>query len=194
MRKILSTEYVAVPKGVTVRIKARDIVVKGPRGTLHKNLKHLSVDLTPCDQARQIRVDVWSGLRKHIATIKTAVSVLRNMFTGVTKGVRYEMRAVYAHFPLNLTTLEDDTVLEIRNFLGEKRVRRVKMLGGGAVKVRRSQSTKDCLLVEGNDVNEVSQSAALIRESCLVKKKDIRKFLDGIYVSEKQTVEGEDEE
>jgi len=31
-------------------------------------------------------------------------------------------------------------------------------------------------------------SAALIQQSTSVKKKDIRKFLDGIYVSEKGTI------
>ena len=31
-------------------------------------------------------------------------------------------------------------------------------------------------------------SAALIQQSTRVKKKDIRKFLDGIYVSEKSTI------
>jgi large subunit ribosomal protein L9e len=43
-------------------------------------------------------------------------------------------------------------------------------------------------LVEGNDIQNVSQSAASIHTSCLVKNKDIRKFLDGIYVSERTTV------
>jgi large subunit ribosomal protein L9e len=32
-------------------------------------------------------------------------------------------------------------------------------------------------------------TAALIQQSTTVKDKDIRKFLDGIYVSEKTTVE-----
>jgi len=31
-------------------------------------------------------------------------------------------------------------------------------------------------------------AAALIQQSTRVKKKDIRKFLDGIYVSEKSTI------
>lgn len=35
--------------------------------------------------------------------------------------------------------------------------------------------------------------AALIHQSCAVKNKDIRKFLDGIYVSEKGTLAGEDD-
>lgn len=44
-------------------------------------------------------------------------------------------------------------------------------------------SVKDELILKGNDIENVSRSAALIHQSVLVKDKDIRKFLDGIYVS-----------
>ena len=40
------------------------------------------------------------------------------------------MRLVYAHFPININIVEDGKVVEIRNFLGEKRVRVAKMLPG----------------------------------------------------------------
>lgn len=36
---------------------------------------------------------------------------------------------------------------------------------------------------QGNDLENVSGSAALISQSCRVRNKDIRKFLDGVYVS-----------
>ena len=39
-----------------------------------------------------------------------------------------------------------------------------------------------------NSIEAVSQSAALIQQSTTVKNKDIRKFLDGVYVSEKGNV------
>ena len=35
-------------------------------------------------------------------------------------------------------------------------------------------------------------AAALIHQATLVRRKDIRKFLDGIYVSEKGTIEKND--
>merc|ERR1712127_637696 len=43
-------------------------------------------------------------------------------------------------------------------------------------------------ILQGNSIEKVSQSAALIQQSVKVKNMDIRKFLDGIYVSEKGTV------
>ena len=55
---------------------------------------------------------------------------LQNMIKGVTKGFEYKMRLVYAHFPINANIIDDGTIVEVRNFLGEKRVRIVKMLPG----------------------------------------------------------------
>ncbi|KAF6208214.1 hypothetical protein GE061_016666 [Apolygus lucorum] len=108
------------------------------------------------------------------------------MIKGVTKGFLYKMRAVYAHFPINCVVSENNSVIEIRNFLGEKFIRKVKMAPG--VTVTNSTKQKDELIVEGNSIEDVSRSAALIQQSTTVKNKDIRKFLDGLYVSEKTTV------
>lgn len=112
------------------------------------------------------------------------------MITGVTKGYEYKMRLVYAHFPININIEDKGTRVEIRNFLGEKIVRVVGMLPG--VTCERSAAVKDELILTGNDIELVSRSSALIHQKCLVKKKDIRKFLDGIYLSERGTLAKEE--
>jgi len=103
------------------------------------------------------------------------------LFDGVSQKFEYRMRLVYAHFPINANIINGGKTVEIRNFLGEKNVRIVNMLDG--VIIEKSQNTKDELVIMGADIDLTSRSAALIRQSCLVKNKDIRKFLDGIYVS-----------
>ena len=40
------------------------------------------------------------------------------------------MRAVYAHFPINCAISENGTLVEVRNFLGEKYIRKVRMHDG----------------------------------------------------------------
>jgi len=187
MRDVLQTETVNIPDGVTAKVRARIVTIKGPRGELVRDLHHISMDIRLVKNNKQIHLAVWNGVRKHVACLRTIKSSIENMIKGVTKGFLYKMRLVYAHFPINCIIQEEGRSVEIRNFLGEKIVRHVKMLDG--VMISESKAQKDELILQGNDVNNVSQSAASIKGSCLVRNKDIRKFLDGIYVSEKTVVE-----
>jgi len=189
MLDALKTEELDIPSEVEVSVKSRVIVVTGPRGTLTKNVRHVNMDirlLKGKGKTNKVTLAVWQGGRKHVACLRTIKSLISNMIIGVTKGFQYKMRAVYAHFPINCIIQQDGTQVEIRNFLGEKTVRHVSMLNG--VTVAESTAQKDELIIEGNDIDMVSQSAASIHGSCLVRNKDIRKFLDGIYVSGKGTI------
>ncbi|KAM3964077.1 ribosomal protein L9 [Aphomia sociella] len=185
MKQIVANQKVKIPDGLTVHVKSRLVTVKGPRGVLKRNFKHLAVDIRMVNP-RLLKVEKWFGSKKELAAVRTVCSHVENMIKGVTKGFQYKMRAVYAHFPINCVTTEGNSVIEIRNFLGEKYIRRVKMAPG--VTVVNSPKQKDELIIEGNSLEDVSSSAALIQQSTTVKNKDIRKFLDGLYVSEKTTV------
>lgn len=135
------------------------------------------------DEEGNNRMVVESHLsgKKKLACLRTVLSHCNNMIIGVTRGFQYKMRLVYAHFPINVAIEENGKRVEIRNFLGEKRVRIIRMLEG--VNCVRSDAQKDELLFQGNDIDEVGKSCALVNMACLVKHKDIRKFLDGIYIS-----------
>merc|ERR1712122_199965 len=176
--------------GIDVSIKSRAVTVKGARGSLTKAFKHLSVDIYKVDNDT-IKVEKWFGKKKELAAVRTVCSHIENLFKGVMKGYLYKMRAVYAHFPISCAIQEGGTLIEVRNFLGEKFIRRVRMHDG--VTVENSKGQKDELIVQGNSIEAVSQSAALIQQSTTVKNKDIRKFLDGLYVSEKTTVEKDED-
>jgi large subunit ribosomal protein L9e len=153
--------------------------------------------MPPHDQELDQQHDHWCNEGALHSRSKLGILIIQS-----PQGFQYKMRAVYAHFPINCIIQEDGTKVEIRNFLGEKTVRHVSMLNG--VTVAESTAQKDELILEGNDIDNVSQSgtcrsglnllpahipaAASIQGSCLVRNKDIRKFLDGIYVSGKGTI------
>ena len=61
---------------------------------------------------------------------------------------------MYSHFPINV---------EIRNYLGEKLVRRVKLCDG--VEYVRTADVKDQIELTGNDINVVSLTAANIQQT-----------------------------
>nr|AHA44489.1 60S ribosomal-like protein [Pectinaria gouldii] len=186
MKTIQTVKYVTIPEGVKVSVKSRSITVEGKFGKLTRSFRHIRIDIKKIN-ANKIKLERWFSHTKEISVVQTVSSHIENMFKGVMKGFRYKMRSVYAHFPINVAISEGNTMVEVRNFLGEKYTRKVHMLEG--VKFTASEKTKDEFLLEGIDIEKVSQSAALIQQSTTVKDKDIRKFLDGIYVSEKTTIE-----
>jgi len=184
MKTLVASRIIKVPDGVEVSIKARRVVVKGPRGTLSRDFKHLKLELSMATKNR-IKAELWWGDRKTLACLRTLTTHIQNMIVGVTKGFQYKMRLVYAHFPINISIDDEDgkTKVGIRNYLGEKAPRNVMLHDG--VTIERSALVKDELVLSGNDVNSVSQSAANIHIAARVATKDIRKFLDGAYVSER---------
>jgi large subunit ribosomal protein L9e len=186
MKTIKSCVSINVPKGINIDIKARTVTVSKGDKKLSKSFKHLPVHIQIVDAGRKLEVSLFFGLSKQIASLRTVCSHIDNMITGVTQRFRYHLRLVYNHFPINAQVTNGGKTIEIRNFLGEKSTRVIDMVGDA--KVSKSEAVKDEILVEGPNIDDTSRSAALIHQSCLVKRKDIRMFLDGIYVSQKGAI------
>jgi len=76
---------------VTVTIKARKVTVKGERGEVTKDFSHLACELQKMKQDSKkrkgvyIRIRMWFGGTKQACAVKTLVSLLSNMITGVTE-------------------------------------------------------------------------------------------------------------
>merc|ERR1719463_724960 len=181
MKTLLSEESIKVPKACKITIKSKMVEVTGKHGTLRRNFKHLPIELWHDKKLNTVRARMYFAKSKQIAALRSVCSHIQNLFDGVEKKFRYKMRLVYAHFPINANITQGGKVVEIRNYLGEKFVRVVNLLPD--VLIEKSASVKDELVLTGPDIDLVSRSAALIRQSCLCKDKDIRKFLDGVYVS-----------
>ena len=94
------------------------------------------------------------------------------------KGYTCKMRFVYSHFPINA---------EVRSYLGEKLVRRVKLCDG--VEYVWTAGVKDQIELSGNDINVVSLTAANIQQTTKDVTHDIRKLLDSTYASRKGNTE-----
>ncbi|EAW92926.1 ribosomal protein L9, isoform CRA_a [Homo sapiens] len=113
--------------------------------------------------------------------------------TVIVKGPRGTLRRDFNHINVELSLLgKKKKRLRVDKWWGNrKELATVRTICSVACSV--SQAQKDELILEGNDIELVSNSAALIQQATTVKNKDIRKFLDGIYVSEKGTVQQADE-
>uniref|UniRef100_A0A8C2LJP8 Large ribosomal subunit protein uL6 n=1 Tax=Cricetulus griseus TaxID=10029 RepID=A0A8C2LJP8_CRIGR len=148
MKTILSNQTINIPENVDITLKGHTVIVKGPRGTLQKDFNHINVELSLLGKKKRLQVDKLWGNRKELATVRTICSYVQNMIKGVTLGFHYKMGSVYVHFPINVVIQEN------------------RSLTGVACSV--SQVQKDELILEGNDIELVSNSAALIQQATTV--------------------------
>lgn len=179
-------DVLEVPEGISIEIIDNRIVrVSGPKGNIEKSFKKCPVRISMEDN--KIRVEVrWKGKRGY-ALLNTIKGHLRNMFIGVTKGYVYKLKAYYIHFPIDVYV--DGSYLIIKNFVGERGVRKAKIVEGVNVDVVKRGGDID-IIVKGIDKEAVGQTAVNIMNATKVKSKDPRVFLDGIYLYDKGVENG----
>lgn len=168
---------IPILESTTVTIEDKRVTVQGSKGELFRDFNHVDVSIRKVRNSVQVSVEFPRS--RQIALVGTVVSHIKNMMLGVTHGVIYKMKVVFAHFPPTVK-VEGDRLL-VENFYGEKAPRRAKILPGVTVTVQ-----GDDVILEGIDIELVGQTAANIQHSTKLRKKDPRKFHDGIYVFEKQ--------
>ena len=190
-RKILHSKSISIPDDVEIVASKRIVTVTGSRGSLKRSFANVPIDISISGKkgtklGRKFKVDTWFSARQQQACVRTICSHVKNMINGVTKGFQFKMQGIYAHFPMELEPGKNGTSIGITNFLGERITRKVPMAKGVTVSKTDRQYE---ILIQGNDLEKVSQSAANIHEITRAKRKDIRKFLDGIYVTSSGFIE-----
>jgi large subunit ribosomal protein L6 len=176
MRTIEISKIIQIPDDVEVTIEGKKVTVKGAKGTLTRDFSHIPISIELYEKT--IRVWAEWPRKKEAALVGTIYSHIQNMITGVRKGFTYKLKIVFSHFPISIK-VKDKTIL-IENLTGERSPRKVKIVGDVQVKV-----LSEDVIVQGINLEDVSQTAANIEQGTKVKKKDPRVFLDGVYVYER---------
>ena len=115
--------------------------------------------------------------RKMFGTNKAHV---RNMIKGLTEGFTYKLAIANVHFPMNVSFDKGKNSLIVKNFLGEKKDRVIKLVEGPEVKV-----IKDVIEITYHDIEKAGDCATKIEKGTKVRNKDRRIYQDGIFITEK---------
>ncbi|MCS7136229.1 MAG: 50S ribosomal protein L6 [Nitrososphaerota archaeon] len=169
-------ERIQIPDGVKASLDGSRLKVAGKLGSNEYDFSHMGIELSL--DGKEIVAKVSGNKRKARAMLGTATSIIKNMIAGVTKGFTYKMKIVASHFPMSVKVSGNEVIIE--NFLGERYKRRAKIFGNTKVVVK-----GDEVIVSGIDKYAVGQTATNIENATRIKKKDPRKFLDGIFVYKK---------
>ncbi|MCS7140217.1 MAG: 50S ribosomal protein L6 [Candidatus Nezhaarchaeota archaeon] len=173
-----TVEEIKIPKNIDIKINdTANITVKGPKGSLTKDFSHAKVLLRK--EEDKIIVESYIKGKRGKSICRTIASHIRNMIKGVSEGFTYKLKIVYAHFPMNVKVEGRNVIIE--NFRGEKEKRIARIVGSAKVRVE-----GDDIIVEGIDLEEVSQTAANIEHATRIKGYDPRVFMDGIFIYERK--------
>lgn len=166
-----------IPENVDLTLNGHKVAVTGSNGNVERDFEHARVNLDYVD--RNLRIWVENPKKKQASLVKTISSHVQNMIKGVTEGYIYRLKIVFIHFPMTIQ-IQGKKVI-INNFVGEQRAREAKIFGDVSVRVE-----GDDIIVQGVNIEEVAQTAANIQGATKIRNKDLRKFLDGIYVYRKE--------
>ncbi len=176
MRTVETVKPVSIPEGVEVNVRGRVVTIKGEKGELTRDFSHAPVSIQL--EANVVKVKANWPRKREAALVGTISSHIRNMIVGVTEGFTYRLKIVFSHFPVSIKVQKKTVVIE--NFTGERHPRISEIMGDAKVVAK-----DEDIIVQGIDIEDVSQTAANIEMATKVKRKDPRVFLDGIYVYER---------
>ena len=55
---------------VVLTTKSRVVTVKGPKGTITREFKHMQLDMQVATDKKSLKVDLWFGNRENIAAVR----------------------------------------------------------------------------------------------------------------------------
>ena len=170
-------KIVEIQNGIDAKLEGFSVSFKGEKGTLQRDFgsslynKNLKMEM----KDNKIIISTESKKRTFKAMVGTIASHIRNMMKGVREGYTYKLKTVYMHFPF--TVKVEGTNVIVTNFLGEKSIRKAKILGDTKVEIK-----GDIISVIGTNKEFVGQTALNIENATFVPSRDRRIFQDGIFL------------
>jgi len=165
-------EKIEIPDGVEVSINSA-LKAKGPKGELEREFP---VELRK--EGNLIVIEYKNATKNKKKIIKTTRAHIINMLKGVAEGYEYVLQVCFVHFPITVNV--DKEHLNIKNFLGETKERRAKILPNVQVKVE-----GDKVKLTSADKEAAGQTAANIETATKIKNRDRTRFQDGIWIIKK---------
>lgn len=178
---LLKKEIIPIPTDCVVKMHNKVFTFTGPLGEQTYDASRFKFTFILSDD--QIEIQSWHGNRRKNNFVYTVASHLRNNAKGVVTGYRYVAKALYKHFSIQLVIEDKGKTIVVKNYYGNKHPMKFPVTGESFASIGED---KDTLIVEGINLEHVSQSVANAENWCKKQKLyDPRIFLDGIFIVER---------
>ena len=170
-------EEIGIPEGINIELIENKLKMSKENKEL--NLKiHQFVNVR--NDGNKIIITTKRSRRTEKRLFGTTKAHIKNMIKGLIEGFTYKLKIVNVHFPINVSHDKTSNELIVKNFLGEKKDRRIKLDKDVSIKIE-----NDTIEVGSFNIEKAGQVATNIEKGTKVRKKDRRVFQDGIFIVEK---------
>ena len=169
-------QKIKIPENTEVTIDGNIINVKGNEGEIKREFNLGKIKLEKKDQ--EIILSCKLGTKREKKIMNTILAHIENMLKGVNEKFEYKLKICFHHFPITVDVKDDEAI--IKNFLGEKIPRKVKIPKGAEVKVNEQEIT-----ITSVNKEIAGQTAANFEKTTKIRMKDRRIFQDGIFITKK---------
>ena len=169
-------QEIEIPEGIEIKIEDGKVNIKGPEGENKRNFDLRKIVLEK--KENKIILGSKKATKKEKKMINTMTAHIKNMIKGTQEKFEYKLKIVFSHFPITVEIQGEKAI--IKNFLGEKVPREVKIPKDAEIKV-----DKDIVTVTSLNKEIAGQAAANLESATKIKMRDRRVFQDGIYITNK---------
>ncbi|PIN86489.1 50S ribosomal protein L6 [Candidatus Woesearchaeota archaeon CG10_big_fil_rev_8_21_14_0_10_44_13] len=169
-------DSVEIPGGMQASIENSIISIKGSKGELKKSFRCPTVSIEKKDN--KLIVFAENATKREKKMIGSFIAHIKNMVKGAKEGHKYRLKICSGHFPMNVSMSGKDFI--VKNFLGEKIPRVLRLKEGVSVKIDGQE-----VVVDSCNKELAGQTAADIEKLTTIKGRDRRVFQDGIYIINK---------
>jgi large subunit ribosomal protein L6 len=170
------TKTIEIPPGVKVEIDKNIVSVKGAQGELKRKFKFKQIKFEVKDN--KVIISCKNSSKNEKRVMNTSTAHITNMIKGAAEKFEYQLKVCASHFPMTVE-VKGNTAL-IKNFLGEKIPRKVKIIKGVDVDVQ-----KEIITVKSADKELAGQTAANFEKATFISLRDRRVFQDGVFITKK---------
>jgi len=184
-------EEIEIPEGVSASIEDYVLIMKKDDKELRRELVAL-IDVkvvkasssSKDDEGYKIIVSAERSRKIEKSLFGTFKAHIKNMVKGFGEDFTYKLKIANVHFPMNVSVDKGKNELVVKNFLGEKKDRVIKLLDEVDVKV-----DNEDVIVTSYDIEKAGHMATKIEKGTKVRNKDRRIFQDGIFLISKPNKE-----
>jgi len=169
-------QNIKIPEGIEVNLDENTLTVNGPEGENKRTFDAAKLVFEKKDN--EIIIGSKKATKREKKMMNTIKAHIENMIEGVQKKFEYKVKICFIHFPITVEIKENEAI--IKNFLGEKIPRKLRIPKGVEVKI-----DKEIISISSPNKELAGQAAANFEKATRIKMKDRRIFQDGIFIINK---------